>query len=115
MVIYSSPLDSLNLFLHFFYQMKISRIEDELKNNRESRLSIVEQLTGSSDFDIFLEIQYTSCFFWFSLEILRLVYKKKHFFRYFTGSLFDLNPPKQVALPLTRIEKKFPQNSPQRV
>ncbi len=36
---------------------------------------------GTSDFDIFLEIQYLHVFFWFGLkiEILRLVYKKVFF------------------------------------
>jgi hypothetical protein len=35
---------------------------------------------GSSDFDIFLEIQHASCVFGgFGLEILRLVYKKVFF------------------------------------
>jgi hypothetical protein len=46
-------------------------------------------------------------YFWFGLEILRLVYKKafleiEPFLSYLT-----FYPPKNVALPLIRVEKKF--------
>ncbi len=45
---------------------------------------------------------------WFGLEILRLVFKKA-FFKILNVflSYLTFNPPKKVALPLIRVEKKF--------
>ncbi len=52
----------------------------------ENSLTAEAFLAGSSDFDIFSEIQYTSC----AIEILRLVYKRE-FFKVLNGSiLLDL-------------------------
>ncbi len=49
--------------------------------------------------------------FWFGLEILRLVYKKNIFWNieWFLSYLTFL-PPKKVAPPLMRVEKKFLRN-----
>jgi hypothetical protein len=46
-------------------------------------------------------------FFWFGLEILRLVYKKGFFNIERFLSYLTFYPPKKVALPLIRVEKKF--------
>jgi hypothetical protein len=58
---------------------------------------------GSSDFPRSL------CFmwFWFGLEILRLLYKKVVLKYWTTSILFDLLNSKKIALSLLRVKKKF--------